>query len=465
MHPAYKSLYFYKVPVNLSYFWNFGVYSLVMLLIQLLSGIFLAMFYIPSAEGAFLSVEHIMRDIELGWLLRYTHSNGASFFFIVVYIHVLRGLYYGSFLEPHNQLWFVGSGILLVMIIVAFLGYVLPWGQMSFWAATVITNLISIIPFIGTDLVVWLWGGYAVGHPTLNRFFSLHYFLAIFLVFLVASHIMLLHNVGSNNPLGVSFIKESCNIYPYYFIKDFLGILIFLSFFIFFLFFQPNFLGHPDNYIPANPLVTPSHIVPEWYFLPFYAVLRCVPNKALGVLLMLSMIVSLFILPVLCYNSKKVPFFRSAVFKPLSRIFFWFFVLALYSLGWAGMQPIGGFNDLVSFVGIFFYFSYLLYWLPFAYRWESLLLLPDVWESKFLLRMLAQIPLPGYSLYSKFKQSLYNNFSLGLLYFLLKGPDPLGRHIAVMAVVNNFIFLIIVIMRIVLAVILIYSLGLFYWGH
>ena len=178
MHPAYKSLYFYKVPVNLSYFWNFGVYSLVMLLIQIISGIFLAMFYIPSAEGAFLSVEHIMRDIELGWLLRYTHSNGASFFFIVVYIHILRSLYYGSFLEPHNQLWFVGSGFLLVMIIVAFLGYVLPWGQMSFWAASVITNLISIIPFIGTDLVVWLWGGYAVGHPTLNRFFSLHYFLA-----------------------------------------------------------------------------------------------------------------------------------------------------------------------------------------------------------------------------------------------------------------------------------------------
>lgn len=368
---AHRMLFTYAVPSNLNYFWNFGIYSLITLFIQLITGIFLAMHYIPSIDFAFLSIEHIMRDVQNGWLLRYVHANGASMFFIVVYIHVLRGLYYGSFVSPRNFLWLIGGIMLVCMIIVAFLGYVLPWGQMSFWAATVITNLVSVVPVLGPDLVVWLWGGYSVGQPTLGRFFSLHYLLAFVLLMLTVCHIIFLHNVGSNNPFSVEASKDSVPIYPYYYIKDILGVLLFFIFFCSFLFFGPNYLGHTDNYIMANPLVTPSHIVPEWYFLPFYAVLRSIPDKYYGVVSMGQMLLFLITLP----NSYTSFFLNNLEFQPISRICFWFFVYSLGLLGWAGMQSTDWPYDMCSAIGMTLYFTHLVYVIPFfclleTFAWE-----------------------------------------------------------------------------------------------
>jgi len=270
----YESLFSYPAPVNLTYLWNFGIYALVCLTIQIITGLALAMHYAPNIDLAFISVEHIMRDVNYGWLLRYVHANGASMFFIVVYIHMFRGLYYGSFIAPRQMLWIVGVAILLCMIITAFMGYVLPWGQMSFWGATVITNLFSAVPFFGQDIVAWLWGGFSIDNATLNRFYSLHFFLPFVITGLSGIHIALLHITGSNNPLGISYAGDSNTFSPYYLVKDLYGIFWFLIFFGIFLFFAPNLLGHPDNYTPANPMVTPTHIVPEWYFLPFYAILR-----------------------------------------------------------------------------------------------------------------------------------------------------------------------------------------------
>lgn len=361
----YNSGVIYPVPSNLTYFWNFGIYALVMLFLQILTGLFLAMHYIPAGDYAFLSVEHIMKDVNYGWLLRYIHANGASMFFIVVYVHILRGLYYGSYIFPREFLWVVGVLILLLMILTAFLGYVLPWGQMSFWAATVITNLVSVIPKIGPMIVVWLWGGYAVGDPTLNRFFSLHFLFSFLIVVLVLSHLSLLHSVGSNNPLGLSFLKDKYPIYPYYYIKDLFGICIFFVFVSFFLYFFPNTLGHPDNYIPANPLVTPIHIVPEWYFLPFYAVLRSIPNKLFGVLTLLAMVFSLALLP---FYSKRLSI--SFGFKPVSRFCFWLFVLNLFVLGWAGAQPMEHPYIVLGRFCTFFYFFYLFFLHPIILKFE-----------------------------------------------------------------------------------------------
>ena len=289
----------YPTPRNLNYWWNFGSLAGIFLLIQIITGIVLAMHYTPSVEGAFASIEHIMRDVNYGWLIRYVHMNGASFFFIVVYIHIFRGLYYGSYKSPREVLWWLGLIILLLMMATAFMGYVLPWGQMSFWGATVITNLFSAIPFVGTAVVEWLWGGFAVDNALLNRFFALHYLFPFLIVGVVILHIVALHTHGSNNPLGIDRKgpQDSIPFHPYYTIKDLFGLSFVLSIFFFVVFFAPDYLGHPDNYIPADPLKTPAHIVPEWYFLPFYAILRAIPDKLGGVLAMISAIFILFLLP------------------------------------------------------------------------------------------------------------------------------------------------------------------------
>src|SRR3990167_4842275 len=294
----------YPTPINLNYFYGFGSLAGIMLVVQILTGIFLAMHYTPHIDLAFNSVEHIMRDVNNGWLIRYTHANGASFFFIVVYVHIFRGLYYGSYITPREGLWCSGVVIFILMMATAFMGYVLPWGQMSFWGATVITNLFSAIPLIGESIVTWLWGGFSVDNPTLNRFFALHYLLPFILVALVILHLVALHRHGSNNPTGVEVKtpKDTIPFHPYYTIKDFVGFGVYFIIFAGFIFFAPNYLGHPDNYIEANPMVTPPHIVPEWYFLPFYAILRSVPNKLVGVIAMFSAIGVLFALPWLDKN-------------------------------------------------------------------------------------------------------------------------------------------------------------------
>jgi quinol-cytochrome oxidoreductase complex cytochrome b subunit len=280
----------YPAPKNLNYFWNFGSIAGICLVIQILTGILLAMHYNPSVSGAFNSVEHIMRNVNFGWLLRYMHAVGASMFFIVVYVHMFRGLYYGSYKTPREVLWWLGVLILVLMMATAFMGYVLPWGQMSFWGATVITNLFSAFPLVGDPIVTWLWGGFAVDNPTLNRFFVLHYLLPFLIVGVVFLHLIALHAHGSNNPLGIDAKapKDKIPFHPYYTVKDFFGFGVFFLVFAAFVFFAPNYLGHPDNYIEANPLVTPTHIVPEWYFLPFYAILRAfvfdIPFWALAIL-------------------------------------------------------------------------------------------------------------------------------------------------------------------------------------
>lgn len=267
----------FPTPRNFNYFWNFGAIAMFMLVTMIVTGIFLAMNYTPHANMAFDSVERIMRDVNYGWLLRYIHANGASFFFIAVYIHIFRGMYYGSYKQPRELLWILGVTIFLLMMATAFMGYVLPWGQMSFWGVTVITNLFSAIPVVGNDIVTLLWGGFSVDNPTLNRFFALHFLLPFVIFAVVFLHIWALHVTGSNNPLGIDVKGEQDTLpfHPYYTMKDTFGLLVFVTIFAMFVFWMPNALGHPDNYIPANPMVTPPHIVPEWYFLPFYAILRC----------------------------------------------------------------------------------------------------------------------------------------------------------------------------------------------
>jgi len=346
--------------------WNFGIYAMVCLAVQMLTGLFLAMHYVPEQTLAFISVEHIMRDVNVGWLLRYIHANGASMFFIVVYMHTFRGLYYTSYAYPRQMLWGVGVVILLLMILTSFLGYVLPWGQMSFWAATVITNLVSAIPKLGSSIVVWLWGGYSVDNATLNRFFSLHFFMPFVIAALVVLHLILLHTHKSNNPLGVDFAKDSIPFYPYYIVKDLYGVVLFFIFFSLFLFFVPNLLGHPDNYIPANPMVTPPHIVPEWYFLPFYAILRAIPDKLMGVLALVFAIVSLLLLP---YVAR--PEVRSNNFRPLSHFFFWFIIFDSFVLGWLGSKPVEYPFVQLGQLATFFYFSYFFLLLPAAIAVEN----------------------------------------------------------------------------------------------
>jgi ubiquinol-cytochrome c reductase cytochrome b subunit len=361
-------------PKNLSYLWGLGSIAGIALLVQILSGLFLAMHYVPNTKLAFDSVEHIMRDVRYGWLIRYIHAVGASMFFVVVYVHIARGLYYGSYKAPREILWWIGIIIFLLMMATAFMGYVLPWGQMSFWGATVITNLFSALPIIGKSIVTWLWGGYSVDNPTLNRFFVLHFLLPFLIVGVVFLHLISLHSVGSNNPTGVEIKskKDVIPFHPYFTIKDMVGFIAFFLIFGYFLFFHPNSLGHPDNYTPANPLVTPAHIVPEWYFLPFYAILRAVPDKLGGVLMMFGAIAILFALPWL--DKSKI---KSGAYRPLFQKFFWLFLANFVFLGWLGKSPAEGWYIWASRLTTLYYYAYFLLILPNLPKFEKALPLPD----------------------------------------------------------------------------------------
>ena len=351
----------YPTPKNLNYWWNFGSLAGITLVIMIVTGIILSMHYTAHVDHAFQSVERIMRDVNYGWLIRYIHANGASFFFIVVYIHIFRGLYYGSYKAPRELLWMLGVVILLLMMATAFMGYVLPWGQMSFWGATVITNLFSAIPLVGESIVTLLWGGFSVDNPTLNRFFSLHYLLPFVIVGVVVLHIVALHRFGSNNPLGIDVRgdQDTVSFHPYYTVKDMFGLSVFLTIMAAVVFFLPNSMGHPDNYIPANPMVTPAHIVPEWYFLPFYAILRAVPDKLLGVLAMFAAIAVLFVLPWL----DRSPV-RSATFRPIYKIMFWVFLLDCVALTYLGAKPAEGIYVVLSRLCTIYYFAHFIILLP-----------------------------------------------------------------------------------------------------
>ena len=363
----------YPTPKNLNYFWNFGSLAGITLVIMIVTGIVLSMNYTAHIDYAFDSVERIMRDVNHGWLLRYIHMNGASFFFIVVYIHIFRGLYYGSYKAPREILWILGVLILLLMMATAFMGYVLPWGQMSFWGATVITNLFSAIPLVGESIVTWLWGGFSVDNPTLNRFFSLHFVLPFVIVGVVILHLVALHRFGSNNPIGIDVKgkQDTIQFHPYYTIKDLFGLSVFATIFAAAVFFFPNFMGHPDNYIPANPMVTPAHIVPEWYFLPFYAILRAIPDKLGGVLFMFGAIMVLFVLPWLDKSSV-----RSSQFRPLYKLFFWFLVIDCIALGYLGAMPAEGISVVFSRLATAYYFFHFLIILPLLPKIESTRPLP-----------------------------------------------------------------------------------------
>jgi ubiquinol-cytochrome c reductase cytochrome b subunit len=320
-------------PANLSYAWNFGSLLATCLGIQIVTGIILAMHYTPNVDLAFVSVEHIMRDVNYGWMIRYIHANVASFFFIFVYLHIGRGLYYGSYKSPRVLPWSIGVIILVLMMGIAFLGYVLPYGQMSLWGATVITNMLSAIPWIGQDFVQFVWGGFSVNNATLNRFFSLHYLLPFVLAALAIMHLMTLHVHGSSNPLGVSSNADKLPMHPYYLFKDLVTIFLFFLVLALFVFYMPNALGHSDNYIPANPMQTPPSIVPEWYLLPYYAILRSIPNKLLGVVGMLGSLLILLAMPIL--DTSRV---RGSQFRPLMRFAFWVFVTDFFLLMYLGSQ-------------------------------------------------------------------------------------------------------------------------------
>jgi ubiquinol-cytochrome c reductase cytochrome b subunit len=363
----------YRTPRNLSYLWNMGSIAGIGLVIQIITGLFLAMHYSPDPATAFDSVENIMRNVNYGWLIRYIHAVGASMFFFAIYVHIARNLYYGSYKSPRELVWFLGLFIFLAVMATAFMGYVLPWGQMSFWGATVITSLFSAIPVFGESIVEWLWGGFAVGGPTLNRFFVLHYLLPFIIVFIVILHITALHIHGSNNPTGVEVKSKSDTIpfHPYYTIKDFLGLGAFGLLFAYFVFYQPNYLGHPDNYIPANPMVTPEHIVPEWYFLPFYAILRSIPNKLGGVIAMFGAIFVLFLLPWL--DTSKV---RSGAYRPKFKIFYWIFIFDVIVLGFIGGNPPEGIYITIGMIATFYYFLHFLVILPILGKYEKTLPLP-----------------------------------------------------------------------------------------
>ena len=371
---VYDSFVAYPVPRNLNGWYTFGAILSLMLVVQIVTGIVLAMHYSANVSVAFNSVEGIMRDVNYGWLMRRLHANGASMFFIAVYIHIFRGMYYGSYKAPREVLWILGVLIFLVMMGTAFMGYVLPWGQMSFWGATVITGFFSAIPLIGESIQQWLLGGFAVDNPTLNRFFSLHYLLPFVLVGIVILHVWALHVTGQTNPTGVevkNIKKDTVPFHPYYTVKDGFAIVLFLIFFAVWLFYYPNALGHTDNYIPANPLVTPSHIVPEWYFLPFYAILRAIPSKLGGVIAMFGAIAVLFILPWL--DTSRV---RSGSFRPLFKVFFWLFVFAGVVLGYCGSQPPEGSLVLIARVATAYYFLFFLLILPLLGIFEKTKPLP-----------------------------------------------------------------------------------------
>ncbi len=352
----------YPTPINLSYLWTFGFSAAICLVVQILTGIFLAMHYTPHIDLAFLSVEHIMRDVNNGWFIRYLHANGASMFFIMVYIHIARGLYYSSFTTPRHWVWISGVVIFLAMMATAFIGYVLPWGQMSFWGATVITSLFGAVPVFGEMIVQWLWGGFSVDNATLNRFFSLHYLLPFVIAALVGAHLILLHTHGSNNnPLGIDGKTNTVGFFQYFVQTKYVFVFSLIALmFIVLVCFYPNMLGHTDNYIPANPMVTPAHIVPEWYFLPFYAILRSIPHKLGGVVAMVVAIICLAFLPFLMPRLQT----RSFVLRPISRKLFWFFVMIVLILGWIGQNIVESPYIEIGQLATFLYFFYLLVLVP-----------------------------------------------------------------------------------------------------
>ncbi|WP_442753259.1 cytochrome b [Methylocystis sp. JAN1] len=371
----YDSFVAYPTPKNLNYMWTFGAILSFMLVAQIITGVVLAMHYTPETTLAFDSVEKIMRDVNWGWVLRYAHANGASMFFLAVYLHIFRGMYYGSYKEPREVLWILGVIIFMVMMATGFLGYVLPWGQMSFWAATVITNLFSAIPVVGTSITTWLLGGYSVDNPTLNRFFALHYLLPFIIVAVVALHVWALHVTGQNNPTGVEVKdvkKDTVPFTPYATMKDGFAIGAFLLLYAWMTFFVPNYLGHPDNYIEANPLVTPPHIVPEWYFLPFYAILRAIPNKLLGVIALFLSILITAALPWLDRSPIK-----SGSYRPLFRKFYWVFVAVCIGLGYLGAQPAEGVYLWLARLFAFYYFLHFVIILPIIAKVETPEPLPE----------------------------------------------------------------------------------------
>ena len=367
-HPLFKILNNVLIdlpsPNNLSIWWNFGSLLGLCLVLQIITGLFLAMHYTPHIDTAFSSVAHITRDVNYGWLLRNLHANGASWFFICIYFHIGRGIYYASFLQIET--WNTGVLLLLLTIGTAFLGYVLPWGQIRFWGATVITNLLSAIPYIGKTLVFWLWGGFAVDNATLNRFFALHFFLPFLMAALGAIHILFLHQTGSNNPLGISSDSDKIPFHWYYTSKDILGIAIILFFLTFIIIFFPNTFTDPENFTPANPLVTPIHIKPEWYFLWAYAILRSIPNKLGGVMAIFSAILILFSLPITFNQNSK----RTVIY-PLSQAIFWSLVSIFLLLTWIGGQPV---EPPYEFLGQVFTFSFFLYFLLAP-------IIPKIWDS------------------------------------------------------------------------------------
>ena len=365
----HSSFIVYPTPRNLNYWWTFGAILSFMLGAQIITGIVLVMHYTPHVTMAFDSVEHIMRDVNWGWFVRYAHANGASMFFVAVYIHMFRGLYYGSYKAPREVLWILGVIIYLLMMATGFMGYVLPWGQMSFWGATVITNLFSAIPLVGESITTWLWGGYSVDNPTLNRFFSLHYLLPFMIAGVVVLHIWALHVVGQNNPDGIevkNVERDTLPFTPYATLKDGFAVVCFLIFYAWFIFYTPNFLGHADNYIEANPLSTPSHIVPEWYYLPFYAILRAVPSKLGGVVLMFGAIAILAFLPWL--DTSRV---RSAKYRPMYKVFFWAFVIACFGLGYLGSQPPEGGYVIAARLLTLYYFGFFIVIMPLLGLFET----------------------------------------------------------------------------------------------
>ena len=355
----------FPAPRNLNYLWTFGAILSFLLVAQIATGIVLAMHYQPTTADAFNSIEKIMRDVNWGWLLRYAHAVGASMFFLAAYIHMFRGLYYGSYKAPREILWILGCLIFLLMIATAFMGYSLVWGQMSFWAVTVITNLFSsldsVIPGFGTMLVQWIWGGFSVGEPTLNRLFSLHYLFPFIIAGVVVLHVWALHIPGSNNPTGVDVktSSDTLSFHPYFTIKDGFAAVMFFILFAGLVFYAPNYLGHSDNYIPADPLVTPAHIVPEWYFLPFYAILRAIPDKLMGVIAMFASIAVLFVIPWL--DTSRI---RSVSYRPIFKWFFWLFIISCIALGYLGAQVADGWSGFFSRVFTAYYFAFVLLVMP-----------------------------------------------------------------------------------------------------